>query len=128
MSLLNLVVAALVAFWKCSKANLEVRKAARPPVRLDLVVFLLDDDLPLERDDRAGLGERHRLLALLRRHEVERSQLIVGAPAAPVREVLHPPFDRVLVDDRARRGLLREGGDEAERDDAGDDQAGGDES
>ena len=68
----------------------------------------------LERDDDAGLGERHRLALLRGRDQIEGAELIVLAPASPVRELGHPAIDLGFVY-RCVRRLLRErtdGGEE----------------
>ena len=51
-----------------------------------------------QRDRDAGRGQGQRAAALLRGHEVERAQLVVAAPAAPVRELGHPAGDRLRRD------------------------------
>src|SRR4029077_10895062 len=62
----------------------------------------------LERDDRARLCERHRLLAFLRRDQIERTELIVFSPPSPVRELRHPAAGLGLCNRRApARGPLR---------------------
>ena len=55
--------------------------------RRTVVHRLLLLDVAGEGDRHPGTDQRHRRLALGRRHEVERAELVVGSPAAPVREL-----------------------------------------
>src|SRR5688500_14017871 len=53
----------------------------------------------------ARLHQRRRLLALGRRDQVDGAELVVFAPAAPVRQLPHPPVELLL----GRRSVVRFG-------------------
>src|SRR5207244_12239555 len=49
-----------------------------------------------QRHDDPALDEACRLLALLGCNEIDGSELVIFSPAAPVRQLLHPPFELLL--------------------------------
>jgi hypothetical protein len=103
-------IAARVVGGKGLEPDLVERDAVRFPVRLRLGRFRDERDPALERDHGAGLRQRHRLLALLGRHQIQGAELIVFAPPARVRQLRHPAIGLRLchgsVVRRGRRRLL----------------------
>ncbi len=91
-------VALRVVGRKRLEADLVERDAMRLAVGLGGVGLGRQRHGTFERHDRAGLRERHRLLAFLRRDEVQRAELIVFAPAAPVGKLRVPPLALRLRD------------------------------
>ena len=78
--------------------------------RAGVVVGLLGQQDVRERHRLAGLDERDRLLPLRRRDQVDRAELIVRPPAAPVLDLLE---QRVELGGVARRAAMRGGASSA---------------
>src|SRR5690349_19333376 len=86
------VVSAWIAFRKRPERHLIERDAIRLSVTFDLLMAFLEHDGPLHGHHLAGLYQRRRLLPLGVRDVVERSELIVLPPFAPIRGGRHPLF------------------------------------
>ena len=113
-------VALRVVRRKRLEADLVERDAVRLAVGLGGLGLGRQRHRTFQRHDRSGLGERHGLLAFLRRDEIQRAELIVLAPSAPVGELGVPAFALRLGDRRALAGRAASpGGGWREQRDAG---------
>src|SRR5438309_202914 len=97
------------AFWPTAHGPTFARRAQRPVLeRVVVVLGALGHRIVRERHRLARFHERHRLLALRRRDEIHRSELVVLAPASPVRHLMKQLIEFFGVARRARLALSRE--------------------
>src|ERR1043165_2864698 len=90
--------------------------------RRTVVDGLLFFDIAREGDRDTFPSQRERPLALRGCHEIQRAQLIVLAPASPVREISHPALEVLTIAQRGGLGcVLSTGGPGEAESSKGDD-------